>query len=151
MRKAQLAAFLLAGLAFAGPAAQAFVFRIGDTVYVDGKRYSWEEWKKIRDHYQPQAPAAQSAEQVAATAKPAAPPLAADAPRAASCSTTEDHDEFPADNERFSCSAGLGALTREELLRQGWKIDLVEKIPAAEGRRSARGLPLFRYKLVVSR
>ena len=27
----------------------AFVFRIGDTVYVDGKRYSWDEWKKIRD------------------------------------------------------------------------------------------------------
>lgn len=149
MRKAQLAAFLLAGLAFAGPAAQAFVFRIGDTVYVDGKRYSWEEWKKIREHTPQEAPAARSAQEVA-TVKPAAP-LAADAPRAASCSTTGDHDEFPADDERFSCSAGLGALTREELLRQGWKIDLVEKIPAAEGRRSARGLPLYRYKLVISR
>jgi hypothetical protein len=30
--------------AFAAPSAMAvFVFRMGDTVFVDGKRYSWEE------------------------------------------------------------------------------------------------------------
>ncbi len=149
MRSGYLVLLAVLGLAVAAPAAQAFVFRIGDTVWVDGKRYSWEEWKKIRDNYRPDETSAKQPDQVA-TAKPTAP-AAADAPRAASCSTTGDHDEFPPDGERFQCSAGLGALTREELLRQGWKIDLIEKIPSSAGQQSARGLPLYRYKLVISR
>lgn len=149
MRNANVAALLIIGLALAAPAAQAFVFRIGDTVWVDGKRYSWEEWKNIRDNYHPEEASAKEPPQLAA-ARPTAP-VAADAPHAASCSTSTDHDEFPADDEHFQCSAGIGAMTREELLRQGWKIDLIEKIPAAGGQQSARGLPLFRYKLVISR
>jgi len=44
-------------------------------------------------------------------------------------------------------------LTREEILRQGWKIDLIEKIPtpADKPSQSPRGLPLYQYKLVISR
>ena len=61
-------------------------------------------------------------------------------------------DEFPSEEERFQCSAALGALTREEILRAGWKIDLIEKIPAPAGLApSARGLPVYKYKMVISR
>ncbi len=122
----------------APPALAAFIFRVGDTVYVDGKQYSWEDWKKIRDTYQPEAPA---------------PAVPAQEPRAASCVSSIYYDEFPSDDERFKCSAGLGALTREEILRGGWKIDLIEKIPSPPGNpaQSARGLPLYLYKLVISR
>ena len=115
----------------------ALVVRIGDMVYVDGKQYTWEEWQKIRD--EPRAST------VATEAAPAA------RPRAASCSTAVYYDEFPPEDERFDCSAELGRLTREELLRQGWKIDLIEKIPAPSQAQSPRGLPLYRYKLVISR
>jgi len=102
-----------------------FVFRMGDTVYVDGKRYSWEEWKKIRDTYQ-QQPA-----QTAAVSVPS------QAPRAASCITTIYYDEFSVEDERFQCTPA-GALTREEILRQGWKIDLIEKIPPRPASRRSR-------------
>ena len=119
----------------ATPAMAALVVRIGDMVYVDGKQYTWDEWQKIRD-----TPAAS-----------VVPTKAAAQPRAASCSTTVYHDEFPPDDERFDCSADLGRLSREELLRQGWKIDLIEKIPAPSQAVSPRGLPLYRYKLVISR
>ena len=135
-------AMLLAALCIAAPPAMAvFVFRMGDTVYVDGKRYSWEEWKKIRDAYQ---------QQPTPTAAVSVP---SQAPRAASCVTTIYYDEFPSEDERFQCSSGLGALTREEILRQGWKIDLIEKIPTTPGQpaQSPRGLPLYQYKLVISR
>ncbi len=151
MRSALIVALAVTAVALTVPAAQAFVFRVGDTVYVDGKQYTWEEWKKIRDTYKPggnSAPA-KEAEQLA-TAKPQ-PVVAADEPRAAACNTRGYFDEFPADDERFECSAGIGLHTRDELLRQGWKIDLVEKIPATGDARSQRGLPLFRYKLVISR
>ncbi len=137
--------FLLAlplALAIASPPAlAAFVFRVGDTVYVDGKRYSWEEWKKIRDNpeslKQPQ---------------PAAPAPAA-GPRAAACTTAIYYDEFPSEDERFQCSVGLGALTREQILEKGWKVDFVEKIPPPSDQpaQSPRGLPLYLYKLVISR
>ena len=132
---------LVALCAVAPPAMAVFVFRVGDTVYVDGKRYSWEEWKKIRDTYQ------QQPTQTAAVSVPS------QAPRAASCITTIYYDEFPSEDERFQCSSGLGALTREEILRQGWKVDLIEKIPTTPGQpaQSPRGLPLYQYKLVISR
>jgi hypothetical protein len=135
-------ALLLMTLCSAAPPALAvFIFRMGDTVYVDGRQFSWEEWKKIRDTYQPEAPA------------PAAAAIPAHEPRAASCVTSIYYDEFPSEDERFRCSAGLGALTREEILRGGWKIDLIEKIPSPPDSpaQSARGLPLFLYKLVISR
>ena len=136
-------------LAFlAPPALGALIFRVGDTVYVDGKEYRWEDWKKIRDTYQPEAPGPVEA----ARAAPAAAAVPAGEPRAASCVTSIYYDEFPSEDERFKCSAGLGALTREEILKGGWKIDLVEKIPSPPGSpQSARGLPLFLYKLVISR
>ncbi len=117
-------------LALAAPAAQAIVFRVGDTVYVDGKKYSWEEWKKLRD---------------SAAAEPSAPKAAENpAIRAASCSTSIYYAEFPSDDERFDCTGGLGALTREEILRAGWKIDFVDKIAGEKA-------GLYKYKLVISR
>ena len=142
MKRIVCVAMLLAALCIAAPPAMAlFVFRAGDTVYVDGKHYTWEEWKKIRDTYQ---------QQPTPTAAVSVP---SQAPRAASCITTIYYDEFPSEDERFQCSSGLGALTREEILRQGWKIDLIEKIPTTPGQpaQSPRGLPLFLYKLVISR
>jgi hypothetical protein len=142
MRRFYSAAMLLLALCLAAPPAMAvFVFRMGDTVYVEGKRYSWEEWKKIRDTYQ---------QQPTPTAAVSVP---SQAPRAASCITTIYYDEFPSEAERFQCTSGLGALTREEILRQGWKVDLIEKIPtpADKPSESPRGLPLYQYKLVISR
>src|SRR6267378_955250 len=142
MRRFYFAALLLLALCFVAPPATAvFVFRMGDTVYVDGKRYSWEEWKKIRDTYQ---------QQPTPTAAVSVP---SQAPRAATCTTAIYYDEFPSEDERFQCSSGLGALTREEILRQGWKVDLIEKIPTTPGQpaQSPRGLLLYQYKLVISR
>jgi hypothetical protein len=128
-------------LAFvAPPALAAFVFRVGDTVYVDGKRYSWEEWKKIRNNPELREP------------QPAvAAPLAG--PRAATCVTAIYYDEFPSEDESFQCTAGLGAMTREQILGKGWKVDFVEKLPPPSDQQaqSPRGLPLFKYKLVISR
>ncbi len=129
----------------------AFIFRAGDTVWVDGKRYSWEEWKKIRDDPErvkqsQQAPAAsQSAPEPAKSA--------AAGPRAAACTTAIYYDEFPSEDEQFQCTAGLGALTREQILEKGWKVDFVEKIapPSGQPAQSPRGLPLHLYKLVISR
>ena len=122
----------------------AFIFRSGDTVWVDGKRYTWAEWKKIRD----------DPELVKQSQQPeAAKPVAAGEPRAATCATAIYHDEFPSDDEQFQCSAGLGALTRQQLLEKGWRVDLIEKIPPPSGQptQSPRGLPLYSYKLVISR
>ncbi len=131
----------LALAAAATPALAALIFRVGDTVYVDGKQYSWEEWKKIRDN-----PEALKQSQPAASA-----PVAG--PRAAACATAIYYDEFPSEDESFQCTAGLGALTREQILQKGWKVDFVEKVPppADQQAQSPRGLPLFRYKLVISR
>src|SRR5689334_3230550 len=137
----RILALALTALALVAPSAHAFVLRVGDSVFVDGKQYTWEEWKKIRDTYQRKAPpssagSATSGEPMAMS-KPQ-PPAAAGEPRAASCNTRGAFDEFPADDERFDCSSGLGLHTRDDLLRQGWKIDLVEKIPAAGEARSPR-------------
>lgn len=125
-------------LVFAAEASAAFIVRIGDVVYVDGTKYDWTEWKKIRDTYQPasMAPAASGQEPLAAT-----------------CVTGIYYDEFPSDDERFHCSAGLGSLTRDEILRRGWKVDLIEKIPPPSGSpsQSPRGRPVSLYKLVISR
>jgi hypothetical protein len=121
---------LAIGLA-ASPAMADFVFRVGDTVYVDGKRYSWEEWKSSRDRTH-------------------AAPVAVNAPtaRAASCVTSIYYAEFPSEDERFECTAELGSLTREELMRGGWRVDYVEKIPAPQ---TAGNPPVYKYKLVISR
>jgi hypothetical protein len=138
---------LLAGvLAFAAPALAAFVFRVGDTVYVDGKAYSWEEWKKIRDRPDLQAP--QQAPAAAAENVPSP-----NEPRAATCTTPIYYDEFPKDDDEFLCTAGLGLLTREQILRMGWKVDFIEKLPPLSGQAvsSPRGRPLSQYKLVISR
>jgi len=125
----------------------AFIFRSGDSVWVDGKRYTWEEWKKIRDD-----PELVKQSQGAATPQPTAKPAPGEV-RAASCATAIYHDEFPSEDEQFQCSAGLGALTRQQILEKGWKVDLIEKIPPPAGQptQSPRGLPLFSYKLVISR
>ena len=141
---------LLALAAAVSPALAAFIFRVGDTVYVDGKQYSWEEWKKIRDD--PERLKRELAKpEGAAAIDPAVP--AAPSPRAAACTTIIYYDEFPSEDERFECSVGLGTLTREQILQRGWKVDFVEKIPPLPGQpvQSPRGLPLNLYKLVISR
>ena len=146
-------------------ASAAFIVRVGDTVYVDGKQYSWEEWKKIRDDPElvkqslqsPSPPAPQSpsppASQSPGSQATQSPPAAPAGPRAASCATAIYYDEFPSEDERFRCSAGLGELTREQIMQKGWKVDFVEKIPPPQGQpaQSPRGLPLYLYKLVISR
>ena len=136
--KRLLLALPLALAIVAPQAPAAFVFRVGDTVYVDGKRYSWEEWKKIRDNPELREP------------QPGAAPAV---PRAAACTTAIYYDEFPSEDEQFQCTAGLLALTREQILEKGWKVDFVEKIPPPSDQpaQSPRGLPLYRYKLVISR
>jgi hypothetical protein len=133
---------LAAGLAAGSSATAAFIFRAGDSVWVDGKKYSWEEWKKIRDD-----PEMVKQLQSTGEAAPAA------GPRAAACTTAIYYDEFPSEDEQFQCTAGLGALTREQILKQGWKVDFVEKVPPPTGQptQSPRGLPLNLYKLVISR
>ncbi len=142
-------AFLVCLALAAESATAAFIFRVGDAVWVDGKRYSWEEWKKIRDDPElvkqsQQAPASQSASE---------PAKSAAGPRAAACTTAIYYDEFPSEDEQFQCTADLGALTREQILQKGWKVDFVEKIPPPTGQpaQSPRGLPLYLYKLVISR
>ena len=137
---------VLLGLVLSGSSAfAAFIFRSGDSVWVDGKRYTWEEWKKIRDD-----PELVKKSQDAEGKKVELAPGEA---RAASCATAIYHDEFPGDDEQFQCTAGLGALTRNQILQKGWKVDLIEKIPPPSGQpaQSPRGLPLFSYKLVISR
>ena len=135
----------VAGLFLAESAAAAFIFRSGDSVWVDGKRYTWEEWKKIRDDPE----LVKQSQEGAPQAKPIPPGQA----RAASCTTAIYHDEFPSEDEQFQCSAGLGPLTRQQILEKGWKVDLIEKIPppAGQATQSPRGLPLYSYKLVISR
>jgi len=160
----RLAILVLAFLALALPAgvAQArFVFRVGDSVYVDGKEYTWQEWQRIRD--QPEQPAAAAEKKpAAAPASPAPAPLPAPAKeerapaartRAASCETSIYYDEFPPDDEQFRCSEGLGTLTRNQLRSQGWRVDFVEKIPPDAGQpaSSPRGRPLNKYRLIISR
>ena len=146
MKRLAVASLLLLALgAVSSPAMAVFVFRLGDSVYVDGKKYSWEEWKKIRDSYPASAPS-----EAVATASPTPSP-STDRPHAATCNTRIYHAEFPSDDERFDCTEGLGSLTREELLRRGWKIDLVEKIPAPTDANPPAGVALYRYKLVISR
>jgi len=139
----------VAGLFLAESAAAAFIFRSGDSVWVDGKRYTWEEWKKIRDD--PELVKRSQGATAAPQAEPAKP--AAGEPRAATCATAIYHDEFPSEDEQFQCSAGLGPLTRQQILEKGWKVDLIEKIPppAGQATQSPRGLPLYSYKLVISR
>jgi hypothetical protein len=109
----------------------ALVFRIGDTVFVDGQRYSWEEWKKLRD----------------SDRRETVPAADTSAVRAASCVTPIHYAEFPSDDERFDCSGGLGALTRDAIMRRGWRIDYVEKVPTAQ----SAGVQLYKYKLIISR
>jgi hypothetical protein len=138
-----------AGLLVAGSSATAaFIFRSGDSVWVDGKRYTWEEWKKIRDD-----PELVKKSQEAESKKAEPEKLAPGEARAATCTTTIFHDEFPGEDEQFQCTAGLGALTRQQILEKGWKVDLIEKIPPPSGQpaQSPRGLPLYSYKLVISR
>src|SRR5437879_10130483 len=107
MKRIVCVAMLLAALCIAAPPAMAlFVFRAGDTVYVDGKRYSWEEWKKIRDTYQ---------QQPTPTAAVSVP---SEAPRAASCITTIYYDESPSQDDRFQCNSDLGAMPREDSLHR---------------------------------
>jgi len=135
---------------FSAPSFARFIFRMGDAVYVDGKKYSADEWEKIKNNLpdaEPQPGVADNKN------KPEAKTTTDAGARAATCRTIKMYDEFPDDNEKLSCNANLGQLTREEILKMGWKIDLTEKIPAPSGTPaiSSRGLPLNSYKLILSR
>lgn len=160
-RTAFLAVAFLVLVLLAGAAQARFVFRVGDSVYVDGKEYTWAEWQHIRDQPVQPAPATE-AKPAAAPASSAPAPSPAPAkderasaarPRAASCETSIYYDEFPPDDEKFQCSEGLGALTREQLRAQGWRVDFVEKVPPDAGQpaSSPRGRPLNKYRLIISR
>jgi len=143
----------------AGVAQARFVFRVGDSVYVDGKEYTWEEWQRIRDQpAQPEAAAEKKPAAAPASPEPAPAPVKGGQapqvrPRAATCETSIYYDEFPPDDEKFQCTEGLGALTRDQLRSQGWRIDFVEKLPPDAGQpaSSPRGRPLNKYRLVISR
>ncbi len=135
MKNLTLAALALALGMIAPLEAAALVFRIGDTVYADGKEYSWEQWKQVRDRYVPVADRATAS---------------ATSPRAASCVTEIYYREFPSDDERFACNRGLGAMTRDEILRAGWKIDFIDKVPAPREAAPAGREELYKYKLVLS-
>ena len=145
MKRVALLLALLVGLVAGSSATAAFIYRMGDSVWVDGKKYSWEEWKKIRDDPELVKQSQES--------PPQAKPVPPGEPRAAACTTTIYYDEFPSEDERFQCTAGLGALTRGQIQEKGWKVDFVEKIPPPAGQpaQSPRGLPLNLYKLVISR
>src|SRR5712664_4259989 len=110
MRRLCALAVLFVGVSAAAPASAEFVFRMGNTVYVDGKAYDWEEWKKIRDDPRRMAPSPVKEAAVHATGAAAESRPAAEGPRAASCVSAAYYDEFPADEERFQCSASLGSL-----------------------------------------
>ena len=134
------------------------IFRVGDSVFAHGKTYTREEWDRLRND--PQAPdasepAAPSSAQPRSESQAMSAPARPDAPklRAAACRTTRMYDEFPDAGEKFACGDDLGSLTREEILHLGWKIDLIEKLPAPAGApaTSPRGLPLNSYKLILSR
>ncbi len=127
MRHLPAAALFLALCLGTASAAAGLIVRVGDTVYVDGKEYTWEEWKKMRD---------------TAAAEPQA--VKAPAVRAASCTTAIYYDQFPSEDERFDCTGGLGALTREQILQAGWKIDFIDKIAGEKP-------GVYKYKLVISR
>jgi hypothetical protein len=65
--------------------------------------------------------------------------------RAASCKTTRPYAEFPGETDKFDCGP-LGPMTRQEMLSQGWKIDFIEKLPAASGAAAESA-----YKIILSR
>jgi len=140
---------LFGALSCSMPACAAVVFKMGDTVYVDGKEYTLEEWKKMRDNRQPGQPQAAPV----SAAQPQASSVSVAQPRAGTCTTPIYYDEFPGDDDKFQCSAGLVMLTRAQILEKGWKVDFIEKIPPQPGQpaQSPRGLPLGLYKLVISR
>lgn len=139
------------------------IFIVGDTAYIDGHpipktQYEAAEAKGTLPQLRAQLAQAATAPAVKKVAN-AATPIQASLPesvvaggiRTAICDSFDVYDAYPGDNVLFSCTAGLGNLTRTQLLTEGWKIDLMEKIPAGAGRTSSRGLPLFAYKLVLSR
>jgi hypothetical protein len=150
-----LAGLLLAGCA-SGLSVNDRVLIIGDTAYIDGHAVPKAEYEKAEANGTLNQLAAQLDSKTVGPARvaggagtapsqvavaPAAPAIAG--PHAAICDSQGVYDVYPGDSALFSCSAGLGNRTRTQLLAQGWKIDLMEKVPAGGGR--------YAYKLVLSR
>lgn|SRR5690348_7622916 len=138
------------------PAHADLVLRLGnDTVWVNGKTYTRAEWERIKDDPKARAGAEEpkAAAPGGAVASRAASAAPVSGPRAATCRSSRMYDEFPDEAEKFACSGNLGSLTREEMLQAGWRVDLIEKLPAPAGApaTSSRGLPLNAYKLILSR
>lgn len=157
---------MLVGLLFLGGCAatgKPMVFVVGDYAYVNGQKVPLEQYKQMKANgtleqfttMRGPAPLAGAPAPQPGTLPPAgaptAMPLPAGAARTAICRTMHLYDEFPADDEKFSCTSGLGELTRPEIISRGWKIDLTEKLPAPGNPLSPRGMPLAAYKLVISR
>jgi hypothetical protein len=169
MKRGIVAALALAGVLMAPTLAEArFSFSVGDNVYADGQWFTAEEYQQYKATHpestaakpaaQPPAaavapatapaataPTPQSVAALPATAAPQAGPAMATALRAASCKTTKYYEEFPGEAEKFDCG-GVGQLTRQEMLAQGWKIDFIEKLPAVAGQPTPSA-----YKLILSR
>lgn len=174
MSRGVVAAFTVAAALLVPALAEARItFTVGDNVYADGQWFTVDEYEQYKKAHPagaaavptPAAPAQQGMPAAAAVtpsvapppaspqsvaALPAAtPPQAAAAPapvlRAASCKTTHFYQEFPGEDEKFDCGA-VGRLTRQEMLEQGWKIDLVEKLPAVAGQATPNA-----YKIILSR
>lgn len=148
-----LAGLLLAGCA-SGLSVGDRVLIIGDTAYIDGHAVPKSEYEKAEASGTLDKLAAQLDSKTAAPARTAAVPATVSTqmvsaapgvggPHAAICDSQGVYDVYPGDSALFSCSAGLGTRTRTQLLAQGWKIDLMEKVPAGGGR--------YAYKLVLSR
>src|SRR5262245_32783724 len=99
-----LPAICAGALLFSVTAASAVtVIKIGDTVYVDGKEYTWAEWKKLRDN--PELPKQASPAASRAASTPArVPATAVHGARAATCTTPVYYDEFPKEGDEFECS-----------------------------------------------
>lgn len=130
------------------------VLIIGDTAYIDGHAVSKAVYEKAEANGTLNQLASQLDSKTAAPARTAGAPATMSAqmvpavpviagPHAAICDSQGIYDVYPGDSALFSCSAGLGNRTRAQLLANGWKIDLMEKVPAGGGR--------YAYKLVLSR
>lgn len=148
---------LLAGCATMDPNDKVFV--IGDMAIVDGHRVSKEEYdvavangtvNQFIAQVDARYAAPQPAPAAVATVAPVAVPVAVAGPRAAVCDTVRGYAVYPGDSAVFKCNAGLGQLTRGQLLAQGWRVDMMEKTPVP-GQAANDGAPLYVYQLILSR
>lgn len=147
------------------------VFIFAGTAYFDGHKIPEEQYEQAKANGTLdqlfQELKAKDRKSVVDIAQPAtvpvqAPPFAAStssAPtmaaslhsHAAICDTAKAYQASPGENDLFNCNAGLGQMTRAQLVAQGWKIDMMEKMPVTADQSSSHDRPLYTYKLILSR